>query len=189
MSILESNDTLTILPTGGGKSVCFQIPALILDGTAVVISPLISLMKDQVDFLKDIGVEAECLNSALTMVKGREVIEKIKTGNVLLYISPEKLMTEFMMNLLKSIKTSYFVIDEAHCISQWGHDFRAEYRQLSMIKNKFSGINIHAFTATATEEVKNDILAQLKLAQPHVYVGKIDSPILHTDYRKEMGWV
>ncbi|MFH1824774.1 MAG: DNA helicase RecQ [Candidatus Firestonebacteria bacterium] len=179
MSILESNDTLTILPTGGGKSVCFQVPALILDGTAVVISPLISLMKDQVDFLKDIGLEAECLNSALTVVKMREVTAKIRTGTVkLLYISPEKLMTEFMLNLLKSIKISYFVIDEAHCISHWGHDFRAEYRQLHMIKNKFSGINIHAFTATATEEVKKDILGQLRLDKPHVYVGRVDRPNL-----------
>lgn len=174
-SVLTSNDTLTILPTGGGKSVCFQVPALMVPGTAVVISPLISLMKDQVDFLKDIGIEAECLNSALTAVKAREVIEKIRSGAVkLLYISPEKLMTDFMTNLLMSIKTSFFVIDEAHCISHWGHDFRAEYRQLNIIKTKFPGINIHAFTATATEEVKDDILVQLKLMNPHVYVGKVD---------------
>lgn len=179
LSILDERDTLTVLPTGGGKSVCFQLPALISDGMAVIISPLISLMKDQVDYLKDMGIAAECLNSSLTAKAQRSVMDKIRSGEVkLLYLSPERLMIGHTLDLLKSVKLSFFVIDEAHCISHWGHNFRAEYRQLGLIKKEFKNISVHAFTATATVEVQQDIIAQLNLDAPHVYIGNIDRPNL-----------
>ncbi|MDD5686934.1 MAG: DNA helicase RecQ [Elusimicrobia bacterium] len=175
LSIMDEHDTLTVLPTGGGKSVCFQLPALISDGMAVIISPLISLMKDQVDDLKDMGIAAECMNSSLTAKSQYAVAEKIKSGALkLLYISPERLMIDEMRDLLQSVKLSFFVIDEAHCISHWGHNFRAEYRQLGIIKNEFKNIAIHAFTATATEEVQKDIVVQLNMNAPHLYIGSID---------------
>ncbi|OGR80368.1 MAG: ATP-dependent DNA helicase RecQ [Elusimicrobia bacterium RIFCSPLOWO2_02_FULL_39_32] len=180
LSILEDRDTLTVLPTGGGKSVCFQLPALISDGTAVIISPLISLMKDQVDYLKDLGIDAECLNSSLSSSDQFTVIEKIRAGGLkLLYLSPERLMFEQTTELLKSVKLSFFVIDEAHCISHWGHNFREEYRQLGFIKKEFKNIGVHAFTATATLEVQQDIVKQLNLDAPHLYIGNIDRPNLN----------
>ncbi|MBU4414772.1 MAG: RecQ family ATP-dependent DNA helicase [Proteobacteria bacterium] len=153
-AILDERESVTILPTGGGKSLCFQLPALLKDGMAVVISPLISLMKDQVDGLKDMGIAAECLNSSLGAGQQRSIIERVKNARIkLLYISPERLQTEDTIELLKSVALSFFVIDEAHCISHWGHDFREEYRRIGMIKDNFPGISIHAFTATATKEV------------------------------------
>jgi ATP-dependent DNA helicase RecQ len=179
LSILDERDTLTVLPTGGGKSVCFQLPALVSDGMAVIISPLISLMKDQVDYLKDMGISAECLNSSMPAHAQHAIMDKIRSGNVkLLYLSPERLMFDHTRDLLKSIKLSFFVIDEAHCISHWGHNFREEYRRLGFIKQEFKNIGVHAFTATATAEVQRDIITQLNLDEPHVYVGNIDRPNL-----------
>ena len=179
LAILDEQETLTILPTGGGKSLCFQLPALLKEGMAVVISPLISLMKDQVDGLKDMGILAECLNSSQTVSQQRAVIKRIRDSQVkLLYISPERLQTEETMELLRSAALSFFVIDEAHCISHWGHDFRDEYRQLGNIKDNFPGINIHAFTATATKEVQEDILAQLRFVHPRINMASVDRPNL-----------
>ncbi len=179
LAILDERETLTILPTGGGKSLCFQLPALLKDGMAVVISPLISLMKDQVDGLKDMGIPAECLNSSQGAAQQRSVIKRIRNAGVkLLYISPERLQTEEMGELLNSVALSFFVVDEAHCISHWGHDFRDEYRHLGIIKDKFPGINIHAFTATATKEVQLDILAQLKFSNPQINIASVDRPNL-----------
>ncbi|MDD5107910.1 MAG: DNA helicase RecQ [Candidatus Omnitrophica bacterium] len=179
LAILDERETLTILPTGGGKSLCFQLPALLKDGMAVVISPLISLMKDQVDGLKDMGISAECLNSSQTASQQRAVIERIRDSQIkLLYISPERLQTEETMELLRSATLSFFVIDEAHCISHWGHDFRDEYRQLGNIKDNFPGINIHAFTATATKEVQEDILSQLRFVSPRINIASVDRPNL-----------
>ena len=133
--ILGERESLTILPTGGGKSLCFQLPALLKEGMAVVISPLISLMKDQVDGLKDMGISAECLNSSQAPAMQREVLSRIKQGDIkILYLSPERLQTQDTLALLKSLKLSFFVIDEAHCISHWGHDFRDEYRNLGSIR-------------------------------------------------------
>ncbi|MHB8829605.1 MAG: RecQ family ATP-dependent DNA helicase, partial [Syntrophales bacterium] len=179
LSVLGNRDTVTILPTGGGKSVCFQLPALIAEGMAVVISPLISLMKDQVDFLKELAIPAECLNSSLSGAQQTAVIGKIKTGRLkLLYLSPERLLMDHTLELLKGVKISFFVIDEAHCISHWGHDFREDYRHLKIIKREFPGAGVHAFTATATAEVKGDIVAQLKLQDPEIYMGSVDRPNL-----------
>lgn len=179
LAILDEQETLTILPTGGGKSLCFQLPALLKEGMAVVISPLISLMKDQVDGLKDMGIPADCLNSSQSASQQRAVIERIRDNQVkLLYISPERLQTEGTMELLRSAALSFFVIDEAHCISHWGHDFREEYRNLGSIKDNFPGINIHAFTATATKEVQEDILAQLRFVSPRINIASVDRPNL-----------
>jgi ATP-dependent DNA helicase RecQ len=179
LAILDERETLTILPTGGGKSLCFQLPALLKEGMAVVISPLISLMKDQVDGLKDMGIPAECLNSSQTVSQQRAVIKRIRDRQVkLLYLSPERLQTDETLELLRSATLSFFVIDEAHCISHWGHDFRDEYRQLGTIKDNFPGINIHAFTATATQEVQKDILAQLRFVHPRINIASVDRPNL-----------
>ena len=179
LAILDGRETLTILPTGGGKSLCFQLPALLKEGMAVIISPLISLMKDQVDGLKDMGISAECLNSSQGPAQRRLVIKRIRNAEVkLLYISPERLQTEETIDLLRSAALSFFVIDEAHCISHWGHDFRDEYRQLGIIKDNFPGINIHAFTATATKEVQADILAQLRFDRPQINIASVDRPNL-----------
>jgi len=179
LSILANRDTVTILPTGGGKSVCFQLPALIAEGMAVVISPLISLMKDQVDYLKELGIASECLNSSLSSAQQAAVIGKMKAGRVkLLYLSPERLLMEQTLALLKGLKISFFVIDEAHCISHWGHDFREDYRHLKIIKREFPQAGVHAFTATATVEVRGDIVAQLKLQAPEIYMGSVDRPNL-----------
>lgn len=179
LAILDEQETLTILPTGGGKSLCFQLPALLKEGMAVVISPLISLMKDQVDSLKDMGILAECLNSSQDSIQQRVVIERIRNNEVkLLYISPERLQTEETVELLRLAALSFFVIDEAHCISHWGHDFREEYRSLGNIKNNFPGVKIHAFTATATREVQADILGQLRFDKPQLNIASVDRPNL-----------
>ncbi len=178
-SILAGRDTLTMLATGGGKSLCFQLPALLKDGLTVVISPLISLMKDQVDGLQDLGIAAECLNSSLFSEEQRSIENRVRKGEVkLLYISPERLKKEGMIKLLKSVPLSFFVIDEAHCISHWGHDFREEYRNLGMIKETFGPAAVHAFTATATAEVRRDILEQLRLQNPQSHIGPVDRPNL-----------
>lgn len=178
-AILQGKESLTVLPTGGGKSLCFQLPALLMDGMAVVISPLISLMKDQVDTLHDMGIAAHYLNSSLSPKEQSSVIDQIQKGSVkILYISPERLLMEAMISLLNSVRLSFFVIDEAHCISQWGHDFREDYRNLHIIKQKFPSCPVHTFTATATREVQHDIVEQLMLQKPRVHIGPVDRPNL-----------
>ena len=175
LSILRDEDSLTVLATGGGKSLCFQLPALLKKGMAVVISPLISLMKDQVDDLQDMGIASCYLNSSLSLKQQRLSMELIRKNEIkLLYISPERLENEETIDLLNSVGISFFVIDEAHCISHWGHDFRTSYRNLRIIKERFNDVSTHAFTATATEKVQLDIIEQLDFINPKVYIGPVD---------------
>jgi ATP-dependent DNA helicase RecQ len=179
LSILGNEDSLTVLPTGGGKSLCFQLPALLKEGIAVIISPLISLMKDQVDNLKDMGIASCCLNSSMSPAEQRLTIDRLREKEIkLLYISPERLQNEGTIDLLSSVRLSFFVIDEAHCISHWGHDFRANYRNLRMIKGRFESVSVHAFTATAVKEVQTDITEQLMLSNPKIHIGGVDRPNL-----------
>src|SRR6188508_2502041 len=153
-AILDGRDSLLVLPTGGGKSLCFQAPALVKEGLAVVVSPLISLMKDQVDTLVGNGVPASCFHSALTSDDKSRVSAGIRDGRFrLLYVAPERLVgdgSESFASLVGRRPVSFVAVDEAHCISQWGHDFRPEYRQLALLRDRWPGVSLHAFTATAT---------------------------------------
>ena len=165
------------MPTGGGKSLCYQIPTLILPGTAIIVSPLIALMKDQVDGLKANGVLAEFLNSSLELKQQNEIVDKLLTGELkLLYVSAEKLISPQFMQLLSQIKLSLFAIDEAHCISAWGHDFRPDYARLSALKQQFPQVPIIALTATADHATRADILAQLELNNPVKLIDSFDRP-------------
>ncbi|MHC5158217.1 MAG: RecQ family ATP-dependent DNA helicase, partial [Planctomycetota bacterium] len=175
----HGRDCIVVLPTGGGKSLCYQAPAMANDGMAVVVSPLISLMKDQVDALVECGVSAMRLDSSISPAMQAETINYIREGVVkLLYLSPERLLTEGMLGVLQETKPSYFAIDEAHCVSMWGHDFRPEYRQLGQLRTLFPEATIAAYTATATEQVRKDIAKQLHLNEPRMLVGSFDRPNL-----------
>ena len=176
--VISGNDALVLMPTGGGKSICYQIPALTMSGITIVISPLISLMKDQVETLRSNGIEAEALNSGNDMTADTVIRRKCMEGQIkLLYISPEKVIAE-MDYLLKNIKISLFAIDEAHCISQWGHDFRPEYTQLGILREKFPDVPMMALTATADKITRHDIIEQLKLKNAHEFVSSFDRPNL-----------
>jgi len=178
-AVVDGRDSVVVLPTGGGKSLCFQAPAMLRQGLAIVISPLISLMKDQVDTLLDCGVPAACVNSSTPIDEKRRINNEIRAGRLkLLYLSPERLMTEGTLDYLKQLPLSFFAIDEAHCISEWGHDFRPEYRMLKQLKTIFPDIAVHAYTATATPHVQDDIVRELGLQEPEVLVGSFDRPNL-----------
>ncbi len=178
-AVLDRRDSVVILPTGGGKSLCFQAPALALPGMAVVISPLISLMKDQVDALTANGVPAAAIHSGLNAGERRSVDRAIREGSLkILYVSPERLAQERFREYLHNADLSFMVVDEAHCISQWGHDFRPEYRQLRGLRDAFPEIHVHAYTATATRHVRDDIVEELGLRDPEVLVGSFDRPNL-----------
>jgi ATP-dependent DNA helicase RecQ len=178
-SVVEGRDSLVVLPTGGGKSLCFQAPALAMPGLAVVVSPLISLMKDQVDALVDCGVRAACVNSTLTVAEKRAIADDIKSEQLkLLYLSPERLLTDRTLEFLAQVPLSFIAIDEAHCISEWGHDFRPEYRGLRVLKDRFPKVALHTYTATATPHVRDDIVRELGLREPEVLVGSFDRPNL-----------
>ncbi len=179
-AVMERRDSVVILPTGGGKSVCFQAPALLRPGTAVVVSPLISLMRDQVAQLRQNGVIAGCLHSGQPTEERSATIADMRSGDLrLLYLSPERLALEDFGGILRGVDVSFLVVDEAHCISMWGHDFRPEYRQISRLRENFPGVDIHAYTATATQEVARDIAVQLGLRSPEMLRGSCDRPNLH----------
>jgi ATP-dependent DNA helicase RecQ len=178
-AVIAGRDSLVVLPTGGGKSLCYQAPAVLCGGTTVVVSPLISLMKDQVDDLRACGVKALQLNSAQSSLERSEHIKEIRRGAVsLLFASPERLIQTDLYELLKEIGVRTFAIDEAHCVSHWGHDFRPEYRQLARLRDLFPQASFHAYTATATEHVRHDIIEQLRLRNPEVLIGNFDRPNL-----------
>ncbi len=177
--VLMGEDSLVLMPTGGGKSLCFQLPALILEGVAVVISPLISLMKDQVDSLVTNGIPADFINSSLTPKKIVEVMESALAGKLkIIYIAPERLSVPGFEDFLHSLCINVIAIDEAHCISQWGHDFRPDYRNLTVLRKNFPNIPIIALTATATEEVREDIIKQLSLEKHKMFISSFNRPNL-----------
>ncbi len=176
---LEQRDSLVVMPTGGGKSLCYQVPAALAARTDIVVSPLISLMKDQVDGLRECGYPAAALYSGMQPHAIHETEEQFAAGRYrLLFIAPERLLAPRFLELAEKIKIHAFAVDEAHCISHWGHDFRPEYRRLAELKNRFPKASVHAYTATATERVRNDIAHQLKLQNPAVLVGTFDRPNL-----------
>ena len=173
--ILEKKDSLVLMPTGAGKSLCFQIPALTIPGLCVVVSPLISLMEDQVSGLKANGVKAEFLNSSLSTEEAQKIEEKILAEEVkLLYVSPEKISSGWFLGFLDRVKVNLFAIDEAHCISSWGHDFRPEYISLNKLRMRFPKIPIVALTATADKVTRKDMIGKLNLNKPQVFITSFD---------------
>ena len=189
-SLLSKNDTFVIMPTGGGKSMCYQLPALLCEGTALVVSPLIALMKNQVDTIRGISAEngiAHVLNSSLNKTETLKVKQDLISGvTKLLFVAPESLAKKDTIDFLKSIRISFLAVDEAHCISEWGHDFRPEYRNLRSILDQMGQkISIIALTATATPKVQEDILKNLKISAPKVFKSSFNRPNLYYEVRSK----
>jgi ATP-dependent DNA helicase RecQ len=178
-SLLDGNDACVVMPTGGGKSLCYQLPALVVGKTVIVISPLIALMQDQAVQLRQMGIPAAVLNSALTSTQQFQTMHRARQGEYrLLYLSPERLAREDTIAWLRQVPVGFFAIDEAHCISEWGHEFRPEYRHLCCLRQHFPELPIAAFTASATRRVRHDILNQLQLRNPHKYIASFHRPNL-----------
>src|SRR5271170_3663806 len=179
-SLLGGQDACVVMPTGGGKSLCYQLPAALLaDRTVVVVSPLIALMQDQVAQLGQMGISAALLNSTLGAIEQATILRESIAGRYrLLYLSPERLARADTIEWLQRVPVSLFAIDEAHCISEWGHEFRPEYRQLSSLRKHFPDRPIAAFTASATRQVRHDIIEQLALREPHKYIASFHRPNL-----------
>jgi len=179
-SLLDGDDVLTLMPTGGGKSLCYQIPALVLDGVGIIVSPLIALMHDQVNALKQLGVNAAYLNSSLDYATRQQTERDLRQGKLdLIYIAPERLLKEQTLNLLDQLSIALFAIDEAHCVSQWGHDFRKEYQQLSKLHERYPHVPRIALTATADQRTRKEIIEQLNLNEANVFINSFDRPNIH----------
>jgi ATP-dependent DNA helicase RecQ len=179
-TLLDGDDVLVLMPTGGGKSLCYQIPALVLEGTAIVISPLIALMQDQVDALQQLGIPAAYLNSSLSAEQVFEVEQQLINQQLkLLYIAPERLLNSSLLALLDRCQLSLFAIDEAHCVSQWGHDFRPDYQQLKLLHQRYPRVPRIALTATADQRTRTEIVSQLQLEQARVFINSFDRPNIH----------
>ena len=173
----DGGDALVLMPTGGGKSICYQIPALIRPGTAVVVSPLIALMQDQVDGMNLVGVRVAALHSGLSFEEQMDVQNGLVRGEYdLLYVSPERLLTHRMLELLEHLQLALFAIDEAHCVSQWGHDFRPEYLQLSILHERYPNVPRIALTATADQRTRQEIAERLNLGEARWFVSSFDRP-------------
>jgi len=179
-AVLAGRDVLTLMPTGGGKSLCYQIPVLVRDGTGIVVSPLIALMQDQVDALRQLGIRAAFLNSSQDRASQQQTEAALLEGKLdILYVAPERLLTERMLGLLDRARIALFAIDEAHCVSQWGHDFRKEYQQLSVLHERYPGVPRIALTATADQRTRAEIIEQLALHEAAVFINSFDRPNIH----------
>lgn len=189
-AILAKRDVLMILPTGGGKSLCYQLPTLLMEGVTVVVSPLLALMHDQVVALKENGISAEMLSSMQDLEESQKIEARLRAGEIkLLYVAPERLTNAYFLNLLHQLPINFFVIDEAHCVSEWGHEFRENYRRLSLLKEQFATTPIAAFTATATHAVESDIAANLGLQNPKRVRGSLfrENLTIHARHRIKDG--
>ena len=187
-SLLNGNDTFVVMPTGGGKSLTYQLPALLCDGTAIIISPLLALMKNQVDIIRNIYADdkiAHMLNSTLPRRELKQIFEDLSNGKTkMLFIAPESLKKESYTEFFKNLQISFFAIDEAHCISEWGHDFRPEYRMIRpMIDTIGQDVPVISLTATATPKVQEDIIKNLKLKNPNIYISSFNRPNLYYEVR------
>ena len=193
--VAAGQDALVLMPTGGGKSLCYQIPSLLRDGTGIVISPLIALMQDQVEALRQLGVRAEYLNSTLDGETAQRVERELLAGELdLLYVAPERLLTPRFLSLLERSRIALFAIDEAHCVSQWGHDFRPEYRQLTVLHERWPQIPRIALTATADPPTQREIAERLDLTQARHFVSSFDRPnirytVVQKDNRSASCWI
>jgi ATP-dependent DNA helicase RecQ len=189
-AILNHQDVLMILPTGGGKSLCYQLPSLLMSGVTVVISPLLALMHDQVVALKENGISAEMLSSMQSLEESHAIENRLHKNQIkLLYVAPERLMNDYFLNFLVDLNINFFVVDEAHCVSEWGHEFREHYRMLSQLKISFPTTTVTAFTATATPMVREDIISNLGLKNPKVITGSLfrKNLTIYTKYRQSNG--